>query len=79
MSLADTLTEPVGRRNAVPYSERGPATIESVTSFGFWLFLLSDVVMFSALFAAYAVLQDRVAGGPDGLDTTSLLVAHARC
>jgi cytochrome o ubiquinol oxidase subunit 3 len=51
----------------VPYSERGPAPAESVAAFGFWLFLLSDVVMFSGLFAAYAVLADRTAGGPDGL------------
>src|ERR1043166_3319945 len=67
MSLADTLATPVEGQNAVPYSERGPASIETVASFGFWLFLLSDVVMFSGLFAAYAVLADRTAGGPDGL------------
>ena len=67
MSLADSLTAPSGGTDAVPYSERGPASVETVASFGFWLFLLSDVVMFSALFAAYAVLQDHVAGGPDGL------------
>jgi cytochrome o ubiquinol oxidase subunit 3 len=67
MSLADSLSSPTGERGGIPYSERGPASIETVASFGFWLFLLSDVVMFSALFAAYAVLQDHVAGGPDGL------------
>jgi cytochrome o ubiquinol oxidase subunit 3 len=67
MSLADSLATPADGPDAIPYSERGPASIETVTSFGFWLFLLSDVVMFSALFAAYAVLQDHVAGGPDGL------------
>jgi len=67
MSLADTLGNPADEPVGVPYSERGPASIETVASFGFWLFLLSDVVMFSALFAAYAVLQDHVAGGPDGL------------
>ena len=67
MSLADTLATPVPGHDGVPYSERGPASIETVASFGFWLFLLSDVVMFSALFAAYAVLQEHTAGGPDGL------------
>jgi len=51
----------------IPFSERGPAPVENVAAFGFWLFLLSDVVMFSGLFAAYAVLADRTAGGPDGL------------
>ncbi|MGA2043211.1 MAG: cytochrome c oxidase subunit 3 [Roseiarcus sp.] len=34
--------------------------------YGFWLFLLSDIVMFSALFAAYAVLAKQTAGGPAG-------------
>ena len=66
MSVADPITAP-GEEGAVPYSERGPASAENTASFGFWLFLLSDVVMFSGLFAAYAVLADRTAGGPDGL------------
>ena len=67
MSLADSFANPADDPDGVAYSERGPASIETVASFGFWLFLLSDVVMFSALFAAYAVLQEHVAGGPDGL------------
>jgi len=91
MSVADPFTAPGehGAQAAVPYSERGPASIETVASFGFWLFLLSDVVMFSALFAAYAVLQDHVAGGPDGLklfnrgyvlaETMCLLISSFTC
>ena len=50
----------------VPISERGPAPARIVVSFGFWLFLLSDIVIFSALFAAYAVLSKQTAGGPSG-------------
>jgi len=50
----------------IPLSERGPAPTRIVVSFGFWLFLLSDIVIFSALFAAYAVLAQRTAGGPSG-------------
>lgn len=42
----------------------GIAPRRIVTSFGFWIFLLSDIVMFSAFFAAYAVLSDATAGGP---------------
>jgi cytochrome o ubiquinol oxidase subunit 3 len=38
-----------------------------VVGFGFWIFLLSDIVMFSAFFAAYAVLAHGTAGGPNGL------------
>jgi len=37
-----------------------------VVGYGFWLFLLSDIVMFSGFFAAYAVLVGSTAGGPSG-------------
>jgi len=52
----------------VPISERGPAPTRVVVSFGFWLFLLSDIVIFSALFAAYAVLSGETAGGATAAD-----------
>ena len=47
-------------------SEAGPAPKRIVVAYGFWIFLLSDIVMFSALFAAYAVLVRATAGGPSG-------------
>jgi cytochrome o ubiquinol oxidase subunit III len=50
----------------IPLSERGPAPREVVAGFGFWLFLLSDIIIFSALFAAYAVLSGQTNGGPSG-------------
>ena len=49
-----------------PASEAGPAPKRVVVGFGFWVLLLSDIVMFSALFAAYAVLVHATAGGPTG-------------
>jgi cytochrome o ubiquinol oxidase subunit III len=52
----------------VPLSERGPAPRRVVAGFGFWLFLLSDIIIFSALFAAYAVLSGETNGGPSGID-----------
>jgi cytochrome o ubiquinol oxidase subunit 3 len=55
------------REDAVPISERGPASSDVVVGFGFWLFILSDIVVFSALFAAYAVLSGQTAGGPSGM------------
>jgi cytochrome o ubiquinol oxidase subunit III len=73
----------------IPISERGPAPTRVVVSFGFWLFLLSDIVIFSALFAAYAVLSARTAGGPTGaqifdlrhvfMETCCLLVSSFTC
>jgi cytochrome o ubiquinol oxidase subunit III len=47
-------------------SAEGPAPKRIVVAFGFWIFLLSDIVMFSALFATFAVLAHATAGGPDG-------------
>ena len=47
-------------------SEAGPAAKRIVVGFGFWVFLLSDIVMFSAIFATYAVLVHATAGGPTG-------------
>jgi len=34
--------------------------------FGFWVFLMSDLVLFSAIFATFATMVDATAGGPDG-------------
>ena len=42
----------------------GPAVKRIVVGYGFWIFLLSDFVMFSGFFAAYAVLAGSTAGGP---------------
>jgi cytochrome o ubiquinol oxidase subunit 3 len=44
----------------------GPASKRIIVGYGFWIFLLSDIVMFSAIFAAYAVLASATAGGPTG-------------
>jgi len=61
----------------------------TVVAFGFWVFLLSDIVMFSALFAAYAVLVHATAGGPTGahlfdqhnvaIETACLLLSSYTC
>jgi cytochrome o ubiquinol oxidase subunit III len=56
----------------IPLSERGPASTWSMISFGFWLFLLSDIVIFASLFATYAVLSKATAGGPSGHDIFDL-------
>src|SRR3954462_66360 len=57
------------RREVTPAaSEAGPTPKRTVVAYGFWIFLLSDIVMFSALFAGYAVLARATAGGPTGAD-----------
>jgi cytochrome o ubiquinol oxidase subunit 3 len=50
----------------------GPAPKRIVTGFGFWIFLLSDIVMFSCFFASYAVLVRQTAGGPSGSELFDL-------
>jgi cytochrome o ubiquinol oxidase subunit 3 len=37
-------------------------------AFGFWLYLMSDLVLFAAIFATFAVLRHNYAGGPTGRD-----------
>jgi cytochrome o ubiquinol oxidase subunit 3 len=67
----------------------GPASKRVVVAYGFWIFILSDMVMFSALFAAYAVLSGNTAGGPTAgqlfnlrnvfIETMCLLLSSYTC
>lgn len=50
----------------------GPASKRIVTGYGFWIFILSDMIMFAAFFATYAVLLGQTAGGPSGHDLFNL-------
>src|SRR6187399_751049 len=50
----------------------GPAPTRTVVAYGFWIFILSDMVMFSELFAAHAVLSGNTAGGPTGAELFNL-------
>jgi len=36
------------------------------TTIGFWVYLMTDCVLFASLFAVYAVLHGNTIGGPDG-------------
>lgn len=42
----------------------GLAPKRIVTGYGFWLFLVSDIILFAGFFAAYAVLSGNTDGGP---------------
>jgi cytochrome o ubiquinol oxidase subunit III len=66
VAMVDAMGRPI------PLSERGPASTWSMISFGFWLFLLSDIVIFGSLFATYSVLSNATAGGPSGKDIFDL-------
>jgi cytochrome o ubiquinol oxidase subunit 3 len=74
---------------AVPQAMRGPAPTSVVVGYGFWLFLLSDIIVFAVLFATYAVLSGETNGGPSGaelfdrthvfIETACLLASSATC
>jgi heme/copper-type cytochrome/quinol oxidase subunit 3 len=90
MSAAESALVPGAAPSAgIPLSEQGPAPTRAVVAFGFWLFLLSDIVIFAALFATYAVLSQSTAGGPTGaqlfdrghvlVETACLLLSSFTC
>ena len=91
MSIATDVGFAGGALANVPavHAEGGVASKRIVTAYGFWIFLLSDVVMFGSFFAAYAVLVDMTAGGPSGrelfnlsavaLETGCLLLSSFTC
>jgi cytochrome o ubiquinol oxidase subunit III len=54
------------------HAHSGPSPVRITVAYGFWIFLLSDIIMFSALFAAYAVLSGQTAGGPSGRELFEL-------
>jgi cytochrome o ubiquinol oxidase subunit III len=68
---------------------RGPASKSIVVPYGFWLFVLSDMVLFSALFATYASLVHATDGGPVtsqlfdrtnvAIETLALLISSFIC
>ncbi len=48
------------------------ADAESKTIFGFWVYIMTDCVLFASLFATFAVLRSNTYGGPSGADIFSL-------
>ena len=83
------VSESLSVGSEIPLSQRGPAPTRVVAGFGFWLFLLSDIIIFACLFATYAVLSGATAGGPSGaelfdkrhvfLETLCLLASSVTC
>lgn len=42
------------------------------TVFGFWIYLMTDCILFATFFATYVVLHQNTAGGPSGRDIFNL-------
>lgn len=45
---------------------------EDKNTFGFWIYLMTDGVLFASLFATYAVLHNNTFGGPSGRELFSI-------
>jgi cytochrome o ubiquinol oxidase subunit 3 len=50
--------------NAHVQSHEGHHDLESLRLMGFWIFLITDCILFGTLFATYIVLHGNTAGGP---------------
>ncbi|WP_254606576.1 cytochrome (ubi)quinol oxidase subunit III [Sphingomonas bacterium] len=69
--------------------EGGIASERVVVGYGFWLFIVSDIILFSGFFASYAVLSRATDGGPTAaqlfkldqvaIETACLLVSTLTC
>ena len=78
-----------GRSEDTGLGHRGPESKSIVVPYGFWLFVLSDMVIFSALFASYGTLVHATDGGPTtnqlfdrnlvAIETIALLLSSFVC
>ena len=78
-----------GQVEGTGHGTTGPASKRIIVGYGFWIFLLSDIVMFSCFFAAFAVQREATAGGPTireivdiervALETAALLLSSYTC
>lgn len=68
-SITDEQHHDVHLRNEIATYDR--------TVFGFWIYLMTDCVLFATLFATYAVLHNNTFGGPSSRDLFSLHTALA--
>jgi cytochrome o ubiquinol oxidase subunit 3 len=46
--------------------EQNAANVSAKTQLGFWIYLMTDIVLFATLFATFAVLRESTFGGPGG-------------
>ena len=77
------------RQHLSEHAAKGNASKRIIVGYGFWIFLISDIIMFAAFFATYAVLSGATAGGPSGhelfdlrsvaVETACLLLSSFTC
>ena len=65
-------TAPPGATAPVAYEQEEHAHGDGGTLLGFWLYLMSDCLIFAVLFATFGVLGRNYAAGPSGADLFDL-------
>ncbi len=66
------ITAPPGATAPVFYEQEEHAHGDGGTLIGFWMYLMSDSLIFAALFATFGVLGRNYAAGPSGADLFDL-------
>jgi cytochrome o ubiquinol oxidase subunit III len=56
------------QKTIVEHPVHAPDHLPSQSVFGFWLYLMTDCILFASLFAVFAVMGHQFAGGPSGKD-----------
>ena len=67
-----TMTSGGGSPGALSFHVAGDHHPENGTLLGFWVYLMSDCLIFACLFAAYGVLGREFAGGPTAAEVLEL-------
>jgi cytochrome o ubiquinol oxidase subunit 3 len=67
MMTTDALTLDTAPNEEIEYND--PIAMQA---FGFWIYLMSDLILFATLFATYVVLGRNYAGGPTGKELFDL-------
>lgn len=74
VATLETKKPAAGKIDEAKLREHEEAASDRAT-FGFWVYLMTDLLMFSILFAAYSVLHGNTAGGETGRELFSQPVA----
>lgn len=70
--MSNSTAVPVTQPANFEFFVREEEHVANGTLLGFWLYLMSDCLIFAALFATYGVLSQSYAGGPTGADLFDL-------
>lgn len=70
--MSHPTTAAAAENGKLEFFVRGEHHVANGTLLGFWLYLMSDCLIFAALFATYGVLSQSFAGGPTGAELFDL-------